>query len=556
MLLTLRLRDFVIVDSIELHFATGFSVLTGETGAGKSILIDALGLLLGDRADAGVVRHGAEKAELAAEFGIAEDDALHALLAEAGLEGDADLCLLRRTIDAGGRSRAWVNGHAATTAQLKQIGEYLVDIHGQHAHQRLVRPDAQRELLDAYCGASQLTRAMRQAWQAWKHALEAVAAARANAESMASERERLLWQIGEVRALSPQLGEWEALQQEHARLSHAQSLLAGTQSSLDALIDGEENLSGRLGTVLATITDLLAHDPQLGEIHDYLQAVDANLDEAIHALRRYAGRVELDPERLSELDRRMDDLYRMARKYRLKVEELPESLESWQHQLEALDRGADLDALEHAVVLAKQQWLDIAKRVSALRHAGAHQLSTLVSTEMQQMAMAGSRFETTLLLQDEPTQHGLEAIEFRVAPHAAAEARSLAKVASGGELSRISLALQVVASQSAHVPTLVFDEVDVGIGGRVAETVGQLLARLGARHQVLCITHLPQVAACATHQFQVRKQMNEQGVSSHIDALNQQARIEEIARMLGGSEITHTVRQHAAEMLAPVLGER
>ncbi|QDQ29097.1 DNA repair protein RecN [Chitinimonas arctica] len=549
MLLSLHLRDFVIVDELELAFAGGFTVLTGETGAGKSILIDALSLLLGARAEAGVVRHGAEKADLSAAFDLTGRGELLQRLHEYDLEGDENSLLLRRTIDAGGRSRAFVNGQPATLAQLKEVGEYLVDIHGQHAHQSLMRSEAQRNLLDAYAGQTEQAGSVRQAFTLWKKAEEKLLSASKHAGEFAVERERLQWQIEEIATLKILPGEWQDLQNEHSRLNHAASLIEGGQSALEALADGEPNVQSLLAVVHSRLADLAGVDPALAETVELLGAVDANLSEAVHALRHYAERVELDPARLAELERRMDDIYRLARKYRIEPEQLADKLAAWQARLDELGGGEGLEGLEASARQAEQAYRRVAEQLGKARRLSAGKLGKAVSIEMQSMAMAGSRFEIALQAVETPAAFGLEQVEFQVAPHASAPVRSLAKVASGGELSRISLALQVVTSQVAEVPTLIFDEVDVGIGGRVAEIVGKLLKKLGERHQVLCITHLPQVAASADHQFQVSKQQTRDAVLSRIAQLDGAARIEEIARMLGGVDITDTTRRHAAELL-------
>ena len=549
MLQSLRLRDFVIVDELELDFGNGFTVLTGETGAGKSILIDALSLLLGERADAGVVRHGAERTDLAAEFRIAGQAELTSLLVDSALEGDGDSLLLRRTIDANGRSRAFINGQSATLAQLKQVGEFLVDIHGQHAHQSLMRADAQRQLLDDFAGKTELARDVRQAYQAWKRAEEKLAEASRFAGEFAAERERLAWQIDELTNLGLAADEWTSLQTEQSRLNHAASLIEGSQGALETLAEGDVNIQSMLATVQGRIADLARLDPSLRETVDLLAAAEANLDEAVHAVRHYTERVELDPARLTEVERRMDDIYRMARKYRVEPEQLQEKLVGWQARMAELGGTEGLEALEANVRALEQAYRQQAGQLSSARTAQAGKLGKAVTAEMQRMAMAGSRFEIALLPIESPAAFGLEQIEFQVAPHASAPARSLAKVASGGELSRISLALQVVTSQVAAVPTLIFDEVDVGIGGGVAEIVGRLLKQLGQRHQVLCVTHLPQVAASGDHQLQVSKRLVGNDVASRIARLDDKGRIEEIARMLGGVEITDTTRRHAAEML-------
>lgn len=549
MLLSLRLRDFVIVDELELHFQAGFTVLTGETGAGKSILIDALGFLLGERADASVVRHGKDKADLSAEFDIRQQPDLIALLAEYALEGDEGICLLRRTIDGNGRSRAFVNGQSATAAQLREIGEFLLDIHGQHAHQSLMRADAQRNLLDAYAGSTALAQTVKAAFLEWRRAQAALETASRDAEGIADERDRLNWQVNELDSLKLSDTEWVDLQAEHSRLSHAASLIEGGQVALAALAEEDGSAQSILSSAASRLQSLADLDPALGETVDLLAAASANLSEAVSALRRYAEHVDLDPARLAVVEGRMDDIYRLARKHRVEPSALLERLAMWQGRLAALAESADLERLREIVAHSEASFRKAATALSQARHATAQRLAELVSGEMQRMAMGGSRFEVALLPTEVPAAYGFEQVEFQVAPHAAAPARSIAKVASGGELSRISLALQVITSQVANVPTLIFDEVDVGIGGSVAQIVGKLLKTLGERHQVLCVTHLPQVAACGDQQLQVSKRQDDNSVTSRITELDKDGRIEEIARMLGGVDITPTTRQHAAELL-------
>ncbi|MDR3410556.1 MAG: DNA repair protein RecN [Formivibrio sp.] len=551
MLLTLTLRNFVIVRELELEFTQGLTVLTGETGAGKSILIDALGLLLGDRADTGVVRHGAERAELAASFSLAGLSSAQDWLADNELAGEeADELLLRRVIDSHGKSRTWINGAQATLAQLKELGEMLVEIHGQHEHQSLLKTDAQRALLDGYAGTLLLARELAGVFRNWRRLADELASAESNAEAFETERERLQWQVDEVAALNFTAAEWPELQAEHKRLNHAASLISGVEASLSLLADGDDNCQGTIASVNTRLINLADFDSGVNEAQELLAGVDAQLAEAVNALRHYADRLELDPERLQEVESRMDAVFRMARKYRIEPEQLPDKLVSWQSRLAELGGSAGLGALRKSVAQAEANYRQQAATLSALRAAAAQKLAMAVTDELQHLALAGSRFEIALLPQDKPAVYGLEQIEFRVANHAASPARAMAKIASGGELSRISLALQVITSQIAGAPTLIFDEVDVGIGGRVAEIVGRLLAELGSSRQVLCITHLPQVAARGNHHLQVSKAQDSHGVASQIAALDAQERIEEIARMLGGVEITETTRMHAAEMLS------
>ncbi|WP_028450734.1 DNA repair protein RecN [Chitinibacter tainanensis] len=552
MLSALHLRDFVIVRELDLDFASGLTVLTGETGAGKSIIIDALGLLLGERTDAGVVRHGAERTEISAEFNISAVAKTSAWLAEQGFSDEGELLLIRRIIDASGKSRAFINGSPATLAQLKSLGEGLVDIHGQHAHQSLLRHEAQRELVDAYAGATELVRQVSQRYQHWHALANELQSAEQNAERFEAERERLQWQIDEISQLALQEGEWAELQAEHKRLHHAASLIDGVQYGLTALSDGDENCQSWLATVAHQLGKLADFDPSIHDTLEQLAGAEAQLAEAVSSLRQYADRLELDPERLGEVEARMDAIYRAGRKYRIDPSLLPEQLADWQARLAELGGEEGLDALRKQVVQAEQDYRRPAEQLSAKRAKAAKQLSKLVSEQMQTLALAGSRCEVVLLPQTQPAAFGLEQIELQTANHPASPLRPMAKVASGGELSRISLALQVVTSQVANVPTLIFDEVDVGIGGRVAEIVGRLLSELGQSRQVLCITHLPQVAACGRTHLQVAKAQAKDGVRSSISQLSHAERIEEIARMLGGLEITDTTRQHAAEMLGQV----
>ncbi|QZA78906.1 DNA repair protein RecN [Deefgea tanakiae] len=550
MLAALHLRDFVIVRELDLDFSQGLTVLTGETGAGKSILIDALGLLLGDRSDAGVVRHGAERAELSAEFICDKIPQVAEWLIEQGLNNEGEPLIIRRIIDASGKSRSFINGSPVTLAQLKGVGEFLVDIHGQHAHQSLLRHDAQRDLLDAYAGTTQQARDMAKKYQAWHTLAQQLYDAEQNAERFEAERERLQWQIDEVVALNMQAGEWPELQADHKRLHHAAGLIDGVQEGLLALSDGDDNCQSWLATVAHRLSQLADFDPSINETLELIAGAEAQLAESVSSLRLYADRLELDPERLAEVESRLDAMYKMGRKYRIDPSQLLEQLHEWQARLAELGGAEGLDALRKQVTTAEAQYRKLATALTKQRTVAAKKLSSLVTEQMQVLALSGSRCEVVLQELAHPAAYGLEQVELQVANHPASPLRPMAKVASGGELSRISLALQVVTSQVANVPTLIFDEVDVGIGGRVAEIVGRLLSELGQTCQVLCITHLPQVAACGAQHLQVAKQQGKEGVISSIETLSHEARIEEIARMLGGLDITETTRQHAAEMLA------
>jgi len=553
MLRTLTIRDFVIVDAIELEFSNGFSVFTGETGAGKSILIDALQLALGGRGDASMVREGAAKADITADF--APTEAGRAWLEQHEFGVDEGGALLRRVIDNAGRSKAYINGVAATAAQLRELGELLVDIHGQHAHQSLLKPDAQRALLDNQIAvrdpqARIEAQEVSQAWRAWRALVRQREEYETNAKNVLIERERLEWQVSELDKLAPKLGEWVEISNEHSRLSHAASLLDGAQEALSAISESEHPILSQLSSLNAKLGKLVDVDAQLQKVLDCMEPARIQLQEAVSELNNYIDKVELDPARLREVDARMDALHSAARKYRVTPEELPEEHAQLAIKLRQLADATDIEGLRKQEDKAQAAYMEVAGRLSKRRVKAALELGTQVTAAMQELSMSGGSFAIGLN-SGEPGAHGLEQVEFLVAGHAGVAPRPLAKVASGGELARISLAISVITSNATTVPTLIFDEVDTGIGGGVAEVVGRLLRRLGQQRQVLCVTHLPQVASQANQHFQVAKGTTGEGRTvSHIDVLDSRARVEEVARMLGGIEITETTRKHARELLA------
>ena len=549
MLRSLAIRDFVIVDRLRLDFAGGFTVLTGETGAGKSILIDALAMVLGERADPIVVRGGAERAEIEAEFGLEAHPGIAGWLRDNDLAGDEDALLLRRVVESSGRSRGFINGHAATLAQLRQLGERLVDIHGQHEHQSLGSAAAQRGLLDGFGGLTNAVARVAELHGAWQQRRASRIAFEANAAAFAAERENLEWQVRELEALRPGAGEWPELAAEHSRLAHAAALIEAAQRGVEVLSEGEDSILSRVNTVAGRLDNLVEHDAGLKQILELLDPARIQLQEAVHALRRYGERLDLDPQRLREVEGRLDALHAAARKVRVQPEALPEKLEAARARLHELGEGADAEALRRLEDEAHAACVAEAAKLSAARKKAAKKLAEQVTAAMQELAMSGGRFEVTLNAAPEVTAHGSESVEFLVSAHKGIAPQPLAKVASGGELSRLSLAVQSVASRVAEVPTLIFDEVDAGIGGRVAEIVGRMLKQLGDRHQVMCITHLPQVAASADQQWQVVKTTESGKVLSRVTVLDRSQRVEEIARMLGGVKITETTRKHAAEML-------
>jgi DNA repair protein RecN (Recombination protein N) len=545
MLRALHIRDFVIVTEAEINFETGFTVFSGETGAGKSILIDALALTLGERADSSVLRNGAARAEISAFFDIPPD--LTRWLAEHDLTGE-DALVLRRVVDAQGRSRGYINGSAVTIAQLREVGEYLVDIHGQHAHQSLLRAESQRDMVDAHGGHYALRQQVTQAWKALRKVERQLTLSEQDAHSLNAAREKLEWQLGELDRLSLDATEWEEVSAEQTRLANAQSLLDGAAQALQCLDENEDSAHHHIVAALQKIAQLLRHDPALQAVHESLESARISISEAVSDLNAYLSRVELDPERLAIVDERMRNIFDLARKFKTEPEQLYALHTALRHEQKALSATADIESLRATAAVLKAEYDAHAHALTTARRKAAVDLSKQVSKAMQTLAMEGGQFSVSLS-EGPASAQGQDVVEFLVAGHAGTPPKPLAKVASGGELARISLALSVIASRAARVPTLIFDEVDSGIGGAVAEVVGNLLRELGLRHQVLCVTHLPQVAARGQHHFQVSKQQAKGSTESSIAALDAQARIEEVARMLGGIKITPTTLKHAQELL-------
>lgn len=553
MLQTLSLRDFVIVDQLELDFSSGFTVLTGETGAGKSILLDALSLVLGERADSSQIREGCNRAEISALFRIDVQQIEHfnQWLDEQGfpLEDDGQSLLLKRTVEANGRSRAFINGSVATLVQLREAGDQLVDIHGQHAHQLLLKGGAQRELLDRHANQLDLVTEVSQLFKTLNESRRRLEQAENAGQDIERERERLEWQLEELTELSPQEGEWTTIQGEHARLANGAKIMSGCQEAIDALSDADNSVESTLSKASANISALAEHDSALSEISQALESAQIQIDEAVHGLNRYLQKLDLDPARLSEVEERMQALHGAARKYRTEADDLPKLLLDTIERLETLTASQNIEALRERVKQEELAYLKQAKQLSQKRNKAAQDLGQQVTTAMQDLSMAGGQLEIALLPLAEGGAHGLEQIEFLVAGHAGSTPRSLAKVASGGELARISLAISVITSKASFTPTLIFDEVDAGIGGAVAETVGKLLRQLGESHQILCVTHLPQVAAQGNHHLKVSKSQAGDKTLSQVTPLGRPERVEEVARMLGGATITDTTRRHARELL-------
>jgi DNA repair protein RecN (Recombination protein N) len=545
----LSIRDYVIVERLDLELASGFTALTGETGAGKSILVDALGLALGGRADAGIVRQGAQRAEVSADFDVDSSPAVREWLAAQDFDEGDGACILRRTVDVSGRSRGFVNGRPATAAQLRELGEMLVDIHGQHEHQQLLRRDKQRVLLDAFGGSEERAREVAAKFAAWRK-LAAQRSARENAQATsARERELLAHEIHELESLAFDARQWAEEQAEHRRLGHAQELIDAVTECADALDEAEDSATARLSHAASRLAAAAELDPALEDAKRDAETAGVHAGEAAQQLRRYLQKLEVDPARLSQLDARIKAVLDAARRHRVEAAALPQALEERRARLAELGGEESLEKLKAQEAAAEREFRAAAGELSKARRAAAKKLGAEVTKTMQSLAMAGGKLEAALEPLETPTAGGLEAVELRVAAHAGQELAPLAKVASGGELSRISLAIQVLLSGQASVPTLIFDEVDSGIGGGVAEVVGQLLAALAKHHQVLSVTHLAQVAVHARSQLRVAKQTRGNTTLATVAPLAAPERVEEIARMLGGLTITEATRRHASEML-------
>ena len=546
MLTTLSLRDFVIVDSLSLDVSRGFTVLTGETGAGKSILIDALELVLGGRADAGVVREGCDRANIVAEFSVTKRT--RAWLESNELHLEDDSLMIRRTVDSHGRSRAWVNGIAVTVSQLRELGETLIDVHGQHAHQSLLKPVYQLKLLDDHAGTQSERQAVKKAYTEWQTAKKQLDDATANADALAEKAERLSWMIEDLEVLAPKKGEWEALNLDHKRLAHVVAITDGLGAALQSLTEGESSVSTALSAVHGKLSALTRYDERLSDMVSTLGTAIDLVEEAARDVSRYLDRCDLDTESFERVDRRVAQYFELSRKFRTEPECLWELLESSRRKLQSLTGKKDVEALRQTERFARAAYDQAAKCLTDARFQGAKKLSEAVTKEMQTLAMKGACLEVSLI-PNPPSSSGLEHCEFLIAGHAGVQPRPLIKVASGGELARISLAIAVITAAETPVPTLIFDEVDSGIGGATAEVVGRLLHRLGESRQVLCVTHLPQVASCGDSHWRVEKMTVNNRTLSSVKTLQSEDRVFEIARMIAGVEISKKTLDVAEELL-------
>lgn len=551
MLSHIHIRNFTIVEALELEFDDGMSALTGETGAGKSILLDALGLCLGERAEADTIRPGADRAEITAAFRIAADSDAARWLGDKELSADED-CLLRRVIQSNGRSRGFINGTPVPLQLLRELGEFLVDIHGQHAHQSLFRRDAQREALDGFGKHDAELAALSQRYQKLSAIEAEIRSLDGGRGDYQSRMDLLRFQVEELSALQITADSIAELDNEQRRLAAAGDLLSTAQRVLGLLYEEEGSVQQALSHATADLQRLLKTDPALTEAHELLNSALIQIEEGCNSLRRYAESLEMDPERLAWLEEQVGLLNDLARKHRVRVAELPERQETLAAELAQLEGAEErLASLREAWAQADKDYRTAAKALSSARQKAATALAKRVTSFVHELGMPGAQIAVKIDFNAEgkPSRHGLDSVEFLVRTNPGQSMGPLNRIASGGELSRIGLAIQVATAKTGRIPTLIFDEADVGIGGAIAEVVGRQLRQLGSDRQVLCVTHLPQVAAQAHHHFQVSKHAKGKHTYTQVRPLSQEERVEEVARMLGGVEITPQTLGHAREML-------
>ncbi|REC93433.1 DNA repair protein RecN [Kushneria indalinina] len=549
MLSQLSISNYAIVEHLELDFRDGMTAITGETGAGKSILLDALSLCLGERADAGSVRHGASRADLAVRFDIEGLPDARAWLAERDL--DDTECLLRRSVTANGRSRAWINGVPATLADLKALSEHLIDIHGQHAHQTLMREETHLRLLDDFAGHSDKVEQLTQIYRQWQQASRRLKAARENGDEQQARCQLLRYQVEELDALALGEEELSALEEEQTRLANAEELITQAQFAADCCDDDESGALNQLNQARQRLEQLPGSDSgALANILSMLNDACIQLQEAGYELHRYVSSTELDPDRLMTVESRLAEIHRIARKHHVMPEEVPALHQRLQAELSELqDGGEDMETLVEATETARNAWRELAHRISEQRMEAARRMGEEVQSQLAFLGMEKADFTVDITRRDTAQPEGMDRVGFLISANPGQPARALTRVASGGELSRVSLAIQVVAAQHSTIPTLVFDEVDVGISGATAEIVGQLLRQLGSHGQILCVTHLPQVAAQGHQHLHIEKQADEQTTHTTMALLDEGGRVRELARMLGGVHLSERTLAHAREML-------
>ena len=552
MLAQLTISNFAIVRELEIDFQRGMTAITGETGAGKSIAIDALGLCLGGRAEADMVRQDAARADICARFSLKDTPSAQRWLEENQLD-DGHECLLRRVISSDGRSRGFINGTSVPLSQLRDLGQLLIQIHGQHAHQLLLKPDHQKHLLDAYADESLLTQAMAARYRLWNQSCRELARHQQLAQEREARRELLQYQLKELNEFAPVAGEYENIDEEYKRLANSGQLLSTSQQTLQLLADGDDsNLQSQLYTARQMMGELISMDDKLSGVFNMLEEAAIQISEASDELRHYCDRLDLDPNRLYELEQRLSRQINLARKHHVTPEELPvfhQQLLAEQQQLS--QQESDQEELSSAVTLHYQAALEIAQQLHQRRAHYASELSQLITESMHALSMPHGKLAIDVQFNAEQlTADGADRIDFRVSTNPGQPLQPLAKVASGGELSRIALAIQVITAQKMDTPALIFDEVDVGISGPTAAVVGKMLRQLGDSTQVMCVTHLPQVAGCGHHHFFVSKETDGAVTETHMQALDKRARLQELARLLGGSEVTRNTLANAKELLA------
>jgi len=550
----LNIKNFAVVQSLSIDLQQGLSVITGETGAGKSIAVDALGLVLGDRADNGIIRDGTERAEISASFDINNNPLANKWLDGQGLENDE--CILRRVLSRDGRSRAFINGSTATLAQLREFGESLIDIHSQHEHQSLLNKASHRRLLDAFADTNKLAATVASAYKQWHDAAEQLAQLKANLKNQTEQYQLLRYQLDELDELNLQPQELEELEIEQQRLASAGEILSSGQQILSLTqpsdMDGTSNCSGLISQAVRLSENIQDDHPDLAESRELLQNAQIQIDEAASSLNHYLSQVNIDPQRQQWVESRLSDIYQLARKHQVQPAEVTHLHKKLQNEFQQADNVDErIDELESEVKSYQQYYLTDAIQLSEKRQAASQQFDNRIAEHLQSLGMGSCHFITQLspLENDTLSPHGLESIEFLVSTNPGQSPRALSKVASGGELSRISLAIQVICAQAAAIPVLVFDEVDVGIGGGTAEVVGRLLRELGSAGQVLCVSHQPQVAAQAHQHLSVSKQIANGQTDSQMMLLSEEEKVAEIARMLGGLKLTEQTIAHAREML-------
>ena len=552
MLAQLTISNFAIVRELEIDFHSGMTAITGETGAGKSIAIDALGLCLGGRAEANIVRTGATRADLCARFSLKDTPAALRWLEENQLE-DGRECLLRRVISSDGRSRGFINGTAVPLSQLRELGQLLIQIHGQHAHQLLVKPEYQKSLLDGYAGEYALTHQMAEHYRLWHQSCRELAQHQQQSQDRAARAELLQYQLKELNEFNPQAGEYEQIDEEYKRLANSGQLLTTSQHALAILADGEEaNLQSQLYAAKQLVTELAGMDSKLSGLLDMLEDAGIQLTEASDELRHYCDRLDMDPNRLFELEQRISRQISLARKHHVSPEALPQFHQSLLDEQQQLDDQADsLETLNFAVAQHHRQAMDTARQLHERRVASAQELGGLITESMHSLSLPHGLFTIDVNFEERHlTAEGADRVEFRVTTNPGQPLQPIAKVASGGELSRIALAMQVITARKMETPALIFDEVDTGISGPTAAVVGKLLRQLGESTQVMCVTHLPQVAGCGHHHFFVSKETDGAMTETRMQALDKRARLQELARLLGGSEVTRNTLANAKELLA------